>query len=506
MKIVIAGGGTAGWITLVYIVAKLDADVTIIHSDEIPIIGVGESTAPTIKQIADAVGVEEHVWMKDSKATFKYGGEFYNFKSEGSKWFHSFDAEIPHQAFDQPIVDFGKETFEQELTSLDYFLKLRQQDPSYDIDKFNKFHGPLQHLLDSEIGHYNISGKDNIGRFPGYAYHVNAYEYSQCLRKHTSKDKFTEIVDTIDDVELDDSGVKSLLLKSGKRVYGDLFIDCTGFRRMLISKLTDYVKFDGLLNDRAVAGCVKGLQFNSAATQNHAQSEGWIWAIPTWGQVGSGYVHCSDFISEDEACHKVERFWKDRGHVWKHAKTIKFEGGRSRHLSIKNVVANGLSQSFIEPLEATSIMITSWTVIRLVEVIQRYNNDWNEKSSRLLNSIMTKFMDNTKQFVKYHYQLSDRTEDYWMQYKNENAVSEVNDVISNSLTGPWPLRGETLINKFNWISMLIGYDKPFDNKLRNITDEQLENYLHFSKISQENYKFITRNNLSNEEILRKIHS
>ena len=93
-KIVIVGGGTAGWINLAYIVAKLDVDVTIIHSNEIDIIGVGESTSPTIRQISDAVGVDEHVWMRDAKATFKYGIDFVDWNNVGSEWFHSFEGEI----------------------------------------------------------------------------------------------------------------------------------------------------------------------------------------------------------------------------------------------------------------------------------------------------------------------------------------------------------------------------------------------------------------------------
>lgn len=505
-KIVIVGGGTAGWISLAYIASKLDADITIIHSNEIDIIGVGESTSPTIRQIADAVGVDEFTWMRDANATFKYGIDFVDWNKFGSQWFHSFEGEILEQAFENPIVDFGRDTFEQQLTSIDYFLNIRKQDTTFDIDKFNNMHGPMWHILKEGKGHYNTKGNCNISKYAGYAYHVNAYDYSQCLRKHTPKEKFIEIVDTVIDVQLDDNGIKSLTTKSGLIVTGDIFIDCTGMKRLLISKLTDFIKFDKLKNDRAIFGGVNGHQNYRATTQSHAQKAGWIWSIPTWGRVGSGHVYCSNYMTDNEAHDTIVNFWNERGLKWTEHNRVKFTSGRCANLAIKNVVANGLSQSFIEPLEATSIMITCWTVIRFVEIFNR-NNDWNNRSARILHSIMSQFLDNTKSFVGYHYQLSERTDtDYWNDYKNPAAIQEVNDIISDKLRGPMLEKSETALNKFNWASLLLGFDKPFNNTLTNISSEQIENYLHFCKQAEENYKFVTRYNPSNEFIINKIHS
>ena len=505
-KIVIVGGGTAGWVTLAYIAAKLDVDITIVHSNEIDIIGVGESTSPTIRQIADAVGVNESTWMRDSRATFKYGIEFFDWQHNGSRWFHSFDSEIPHQAFSQPIIHFGKETYQQELTSIDYFLKLRQQDSRFDIDWYNRAHGPLQHLLDTETGHYNQFGQSNINQFPGYAYHVNAYDYSQCLRKHTPKEKYLEVVDTVIDVEENEEhGIRSVLTKSGLKITGDIFIDCTGFRRLLIGRYAKLVPFTDLPNDSAIFGSVNGFQSSRAITQAHAQDAGWIWSIPTWGRMGSGHVYCSKYMSDDLAYDTIVKFWADQGHTWTENNRVKFTGGRLSQLAIKNVVANGLGQSFIEPLEATSIMITAWSAIRFVEIFQRQNG-WNTQASRTFSTIMTQFLENTKNFVKYHYQLSNRDDtEYWRNYKNPSAVTEVNNIIHEKLQLSWPLKGQTLINKFNWASMLIGYNKPYTNTLHDIDPVLLENYQSYVELLQQNYKFITRNNLPNSTILKQIH-
>ena len=109
-------------------------------------------------------------------------------------------------------------------------------------------------------------------------------------------------------------------------------------------------------------------------------------------------------------------------------------------------------------------------------------------------------------FVEYHYQLSERTDtDYWRDQKNPHAVQEVNDIISSKLRGPMLQKGETALNKFNWTSLLLGFDKEFNNSLSEITPEQIENYQHFCSQAESNYKFITRNNLKNEEILKQIH-
>jgi tryptophan halogenase len=505
MKVCIVGGGTAGWITLAYIVSKLDIDVTIIHSNEIDIIGVGESTSPTIRQVADAVGVDEYTWMRDAKATFKYGIDFIDWNNIGSHWFHSFEGEILEQAFTNPVVDFGKDTFEQKLTSIDYFLKLRQNDASFDIDKFNNMHGPMWHILGNGKGHYNTQRQCNISKYAGYAYHVSAYEYSQCLRKHTPKEKFTEIVDTIIDVEIDDTGVKSLRTKSGNIITSDIFIDCTGMKRLLIGKLTGFTKFDKLKNNRAIFGGVDRYQNYRATTQAHAQDAGWIWSIPTWGRMGSGYVYSSDYITDDKAYDTIVKFWADKGYKWIENNRVSFTSGRCADLAIKNVFANGLAQSFIEPLEATSIMITCWTVIRFVEIYNR-NNRWDDRSARMLNTMMAQFLDNTKSFVGYHYQLSERIDtDYWRDQKNPDVIQEVNDIISSKLRSPMLQKGQTSINKFNWTSLLIGFNKPFNNRLEDISQEHIENYLFFVKQAEENYKFLVRNNPLNEQIIKTIH-
>ncbi len=506
-KLVIVGGGTAGWITLSYLAATTDLDITILHSNEVDPIGVGESTTPTIRHVAQTVGIDESKWMRDGKATFKYGIEFLDFNKKGSRWFHSFDDLIPHQCFSQPLSQYGKEIYKRDLSNVEYFLTMRNRSPEkYNADFFNRSVGAQQFLLENKLSPYNQDGIVNIGDFPGYSYHINAFEFGQSLRKHTPRDRYTEIINTIVKVNYNDQGVENLELKDGSVIKGDIFFDCTGFKRLLIGELTDWQQYKELINDRAIWGPVKGLQSYKPATEAVAQDHGWVWVTPTQSQIGSGYVFSSDFESEDRAVDRLKQFWKARGHDWEPIANVKFAGGRLRDIAIKNVISNGLGQSFIEPLEATSIMVTCVTVMAFSKQYNKHK-DWSPRSSKVLASVMEKFLENTKNFIKYHYQLSDRTDtDYWMQYKNANAVQEVCDIIDERLKMDWLNKGETLLNGWNWTSMLVGFDKSYINKLPLLTERQLESYQHFTNMLIENYKFLTKDNIKIQDRLEKIYS
>ena len=507
MKIVVVGGGTAGWITLSYLSATLDADLTIIHSNEIDIIGVGESTSPTVNHVAATVGIDESKWMHDSQATFKYGVDFYDFKHHGHRWFHSFDDLLPAQTFNRPLGHNGKQTLRKKLTSAEYFLHLRKQDPDkYNVEWYNRHHGPLQYCLDHELSPFGVDGEPTIGEYPGYAYHINAFEFGQSLRNHTPADQFTEIVDTVVDVEYSDHGVKSLLLKSGERITADIFFDCTGFRRLLSGKLSKFKKYPGLQNNAAIFGSIKGIDTVKPATEAHAQSAGWIWQIPTAGRIGSGHVYSNDFMTEQQAIDTMCEFWQRRGGKFELQNSVKFEGGRLENMSIGNVVSNGLTQSFIEPLEATSVMITCSTVIEFVRIYQRHNG-WNELTAKIHNRQMSRFLERTKDFVLYHYELSDRDEnEYWRSYKRPDTLERLSDRVQQFLKDiPWAEQGQTLMNGFNWVSMLTSFDVPYLHPLPKITDTDISRYLLYSDMVQSHSEALVKDNIPIRKFLNSIN-
>ena len=124
-KIIVVGGGTAGWITLAYLAATVDAELIIVHSDEVNIIGVGESTTPIVKNVADTIGLDDRTWMRDGRATFKYGIDFNDFNTIGKRWRHLYDDLLPAQIYSNPLIDNGKITFDNSQTSVEYFLSQR---------------------------------------------------------------------------------------------------------------------------------------------------------------------------------------------------------------------------------------------------------------------------------------------------------------------------------------------------------------------------------------------
>lgn len=505
-KIVIVGGGSAGWITLSYLAATTDLDITIIHSNEIDPIGVGESTTPTIKHVADTIGIDEKQWMKDAKATFKYGVAFHDFNRKGSRWLHSFDDMIPHQCFSKPITENGKELYAKDLTSVEYFLTRYKSN----VEWYNRTHGPQEFLVEKRLSPYNRRHEVNISQYPGYSYHINAFEFGNSLKKHTPKDRYTELDRTVVDVIYNENGVEYLLLDGGEKIYADLFVDCTGFKRLLLGNLTTWKSYkDELINNSAIWGPIKNVKSNKPYTGVYAQESGWIWETPTWDQIGSGYVYCDAFSSEERAMEVITKFWKDKGFHWEPLKSTKFNAGRLVSPSVKNVISNGLAQSFLEPLEATSVMITCVTVKSLSELLNKHQNEnWTAKLSEVHSRTMNKFIDHTKKFVHYHYKLSERDDTpYWKEVANKpNAVQDVCDYIDVLSKGKWLSKGETLLNQWNWTSMLLGFEKEFVNPLPNIDETRLEEYEHYTDLLIKNYEFIVKDNIPITDWLNIIHS
>ena len=149
-------------------------------------------------------------------------------------------------------------------------------------------------------------------------------------------------------------------------------------------------------------------------------------------------------------------------------------------------------------------MVTCVTVILFAKIFNKHK-EWNGKSTRAHNSIIIKFLENTKNFVKYHYLLTERTDnDYWKQFKNSTAVQEVSNIIKANFKAKWVDRGQTLFNKWNWASMLIGYDKSYTNTLPDLCNDKISEYTHYTDLLMRNYEFLNKNNLTIEEALANI--
>ncbi|OUX06148.1 MAG: hypothetical protein CBE00_08375 [Planctomycetaceae bacterium TMED240] len=504
MKIVIVGGGSAGWITASYLASTVEADVTIIHTDLVETIGVGESTTPTIQHIAKKVGIDEPEWMKQCEATFKYGVEFNDWNRIGSRWLHTFDDIYPFEIMHSPLQDLGKYNAKIGRTSCDYFLSLNKG--SGKSREYNDLHGPGETLLERGLSPYDHAGRNTITNFPGYSFHVNAHKFGQAM-KNACKFPITEIQKKVMHVNYNEDGVESIVLEDGDIIQGDVYFDCTGFQRLLIGELTDWNSYYPTIpNNRAIAGtAVTDIPFKPC-TQAFAQQDGWIWKIPTTERWGSGFVYSSDFTTDDEAEERIVKFYADQGIKYMPVRRIKFDAGRCNEVAVKNVIANGLSQSFIEPLEATSLMITCSTA-RSFEELYNKNHTWNASKSKALSRFMHRIIDHNKRFVYYHYILSERQDsEYWRNIsQGHDAVQEVCDYADSFKSDRWCEQGETKFNRFNLISMILGFEKTYCNELEDISAEDIEDYEFFKGMSKKHYEHLIRNNLTVDEYIDKIN-
>ena len=269
--------------------------------------------------------------------------------------------------------------------------------------------------------------------------------------------------------------------------------------------MTKFKPYKGLINNAAIWGPVYTQSYRPT-TLSIAQPHGWIWETPTWGQIGSGYVFCDDFISVDQAENHIREHWKKQGLTWNPLKSTKFVSGSLENISVKNVISNGLGQSFIEPLEATSIMVSCVTIRNASKLINKHKG-WSSKSSIILSKVMTDFLDETMEYVLGHYTLTDRIDtEYWRTYDKTNILESMSSMIQKKLKKEWLYHAETNLNGYNWASMLIGYDKPYLGNLPKIEEWEMKNYEFYTKQLVENYKHHYQNNMTVRDRLEYINS
>ena len=411
--IVIVGGGTAGWSTAHNFINKTNQDIKIIlvATPEIPIIGVGESTTGRFNDLINLqnnlTGVNETEFLKETESTFKLGIKHSDWHTVG-------------KSFYSPIGDNYNNFFKYPHISYDDFRTFHIAD-GLDYDK--TFQSRLMalnklHFTNDDENIYTI--QKIVSEIP-VAYHLDTFKVGQYLKKKAIKtNKCKYIDDQVVGFEQDENGfVKHLKTKSGQKVEGDLFVDCTGFARVLINNIEEnkWVSYkDNLLVDSA-------LNFNYKLDENEeirnythawAQKNGWCWEIPTQTRMGCGYVFSSRYTDFDKAYDEISKKLKNR--KLKIQKEINFNTGRLEKFWVKNVLSTGLSSAFIEPLEATSIHATIMQINHFIEYY--FKNNLNYKCNLFheqYNSEMTQMWDNIKDFIVYHYITPRKDSEFWKE-------------------------------------------------------------------------------------------
>ena len=392
-SIVIVGGGTAGWIaaaTLAKVFGGKGPAITLVESDEIGTIGVGESTIPPIVSFNRWLGLDEAQFLRETNATIKLGIEFPDWSHLGHTYFHPFGpigAPLDMVAFHH------------------FWLRLRQEGDATGLTEYSL------NTIAARMGRspQPASDPNNPASRLAYAYHFDASLYAAFLRRRSEAAGVRRVEGKVVDVTLrgEDGFIQSVTLADGQSLQADFFIDCTGFRGLLIegalkAGYEDWRQW--LPCDRAVAVPCEGNGALEPYTRATAREAGWQWRIPLQHRTGNGYVYCSRHISDDEAVATL--LGSLEGRALGEPRVLRFNSGRRRKFFHKNCLALGLASGFIEPLESTSIHLIQSGISRLMGCFPDLSFD--PRDAEEYNRLTAMEYEQTRDFIVLHYKLTTR--------------------------------------------------------------------------------------------------
>lgn len=459
-KVIVAGGGTAGWMTAAALAKLLgkNLDVRLVESEAIGTVGVGEATIPTLHLFHQLLGIDEREVMAATNATFKLGIAFENWRDVGVDYIHSFGAP-------------GKDCWACNFSH--FWVKGLRAGIDYGIGDYCKEH------LAAREGRFAVSPRSERN----HAYHFDASLYAKYLRALAEKHGAVRIEGKIADVQLDHhSGhIKGLKLDSGELLEGDLFIDCTGFRGLLIDKAlhTGYDDWGHWLPcDRAVA-----VQTGKAAdpvpyTRSIARESGWQWRIPLQSRTGNGLVFCSHYMDEERA--QEQLLDNVEGEPLNEPRVIPFRTGTRRKHWNKNCIAVGLASGFIEPLESTSIHLIQRSIIRLLTMFP--SRGICQADIDEYNRLVLEETENVRDFVVLHYKLTERRDSEFWRYCR---AMEIPDSLAHRMemfeqSGRVYKQSEELFGESSWLQVLLGQGlmpRTYHPIVDMMSDEELSRFL-----------------------------
>ena len=426
-SVCIVGGGSSGWMTAAALCHKFpEINVTLVESPNIPTIGVGESTLGHINRYFTLLGLKDEEWMPACNATYKTSIKFTNFRKDGDFFHYPFG--FKNEARFPPIA-------------------------IHDMRHNNnfKYKDELNHHSYAEIMHdstlmtnagkmtYNLDGKlDGFNFHSDTAYHMSADLFGEFL-KNKFCGSMRHIIANVEEVVYDDDKKNIKYLRTNKdTLTADLYIDCTGFKSLLIGEMTDFFSFKPMLgNDRAVTCHV---EYDDRDKQMHSVTNcqgmdyGWTFEIPLWDKIGYGYVFDSDYIDWEDAEKELRDYL---GKDVKNFNRINIRHGRQEEPWIGNCLAVGLSYGFIEPLESTGLMTTHENILRLVETLETRDRLVGNIDRQWYNGTANLQLDSMYQFVAFHYASTTRTDTpYWMDVLNKNYCYNKIQTKNGEINGP----------------------------------------------------------------------
>jgi tryptophan halogenase len=439
-KVVVVGGGTAGWMSAALIrrVLGTQVSVEVVESATIGTVGVGEATIPPIQHLNAVLGISESEFLRETCASIKLAISFEGWRVPGESYFHTFGAAGRNHAF----CDF--QHFWARGLRLGQTRSLWDYDLNYLCCKTGRFGRPRTH--------------DPFLEVP-YAYHFDSGLYGQYLRRISEANgvKRTEGLISHALVDPESGHVRTLRLQDGREVHGDLFVDCSGMRGLLIQQQLE-VPYDDwshwLPCDRALAVPSERLPPTVPYTRSIAHQAGWQWQIPLQHRIGNGLVYSSRHISDDEAAATLMANLP--APALAEPRLIRFRTGRVRDTWVKNVCAVGLSGGFLEPLESTSIYLIQSAIVRLLKlfphagITQALVDEYNAQSKLEYETI--------RDFIILHYHVNERPDaGFWRDVRHMDVPERLRDKIKLfRATGRLFQDPNDIFKDASWLQVLVG--------------------------------------------------
>ena len=435
-RVVVAGGGTAGWMAAAALARTLgdSIELTLVESEAIGTIGVGESTIPPLVTYNRLLGIGEADFMRATQATFKLGINFENWKQQGESYFHSFGTT-------------GRDHWSAGFQHFWMYGQTKGHTASYDdycIELQAARQSKFAHLPDNRIN---------------YAYQLDSSLSAGFLRGLAEADGARRIEGKIAEVQLDPANghIVALVLESGERIEGDLFLDCTGFRALLMEGAL-HVGYDDWTHwlpcDSAIAVQTASVRPPVPYTRAIAHDAGWQWRIPLQHRQGNGIVYCSRYLDKDAA---LERLLSTvEGEVLTKPNVIRFTTGARRKQWHRNCIAVGLSGGFMEPLESTSIHLIQRAILRIVRMLPM--GEVSERDVAEFNDQQMTDMEQIRDFLILHYKATERRDSpFWRQC----ADMEIPESLTHRIelfreTGRVFRKNEELFVENSWVQVMMG--------------------------------------------------
>ncbi|MBC7668205.1 MAG: tryptophan 7-halogenase [Gemmatimonadaceae bacterium] len=441
-KIVIVGGGSAGWMTAAALARGLDRryQIQVVESQDIGVVGVGEATIPPIRLFNAMLGLDEAEFMRETQATYKLGIEFKNWGGLGERYFHPFGA----YGLKAEMGHFFQ-----------YFLKLDREGGALALDDYSLC---AQAAKGGRFDRQSDDPRDPMSIF-GSAYHFDTILYGQYLRRFAQGLGVVRTEGEVVRVDQDtETGfVTAVRLKSGQSIEGDLFIDCSGFKGLLIEQTlrAGYEDWSSYLPmDRAAAvPCALNGPL-SPFTTSTAREAGWQWRIPLQHRVGNGYVYSSRFISDDAAVGTL--LGNLESEPLAEPRLLRFVTGRRRKIWDKNVVAIGLSSGFLEPLESTSIHLIQASINKLLQHFpdRRFSPANRETFNRRIHADMETIRD----FLILHYHATARDDAGLWSYVRTMPIPDslAHRIALFRESGQLVIHPDEMFTPTSWLAVLLG--------------------------------------------------